>query len=39
VAGGHGLVGLRERAAAAGGVLQVGSLPGGGFRLALRMGA
>jgi two-component system, NarL family, sensor histidine kinase DesK len=37
--GGHGLVGLRERAAAAGAVLQVGSRPGGGFRLALRMAA
>ncbi len=36
--GGHGLIGLRERAAAAGAVLQVGSLPGGGFRLAVRMG-
>ena len=36
---GHGLVGLRERAAAAGAVLQVGSAPGGGFRLALRMPA
>lgn len=37
--GGHGLTGLRERADAAGGVLQVGSRPGGGFRLAVRMGA
>lgn len=36
---GHGLVGLRERASAAGAVLQVGSRPGGGFRLALRMAA
>ena len=36
---GHGLTGLRERAAAAGAVLQVGSRPGGGFRLAVRMGA
>jgi two-component system sensor histidine kinase DesK len=35
--GGHGLVGLRERAAAAGAALQVGRRPEGGFRLALRM--
>ena len=36
---GHGLTGLRERADAAGAVLQVGTRPGGGFRLAVRMGA
>ena len=31
--GGHGLTGLRERAAAAGAVLKVGAAPDGGFRL------
>ncbi len=36
---GHGLTGLRERAATVGAVLQVGSVPDGGFRLALRMPA
>jgi signal transduction histidine kinase len=30
-AGGHGLAGMRERAAAAGGGLQTGAAPGGGF--------
>ena len=30
-AGGHGLAGMRERAAAAGGELQTGAAPGGGF--------
>ena len=30
-AGGHGLLGMRERAAAAGGRLRVGSAPVGGF--------
>jgi signal transduction histidine kinase len=30
-AGGHGLAGMRERAAAAGGDLQTGAAPGGGF--------
>jgi len=29
--GGHGLTGMRERAAAAGGELQTGAAPGGGF--------
>ncbi len=30
---GHGLLGMRERAAAAGGSLQAGNAPGGGFRV------
>jgi signal transduction histidine kinase len=30
-AGGHGLAGMRERAAAAGGDLRTGAAPGGGF--------
>ena len=30
-AGGHGLTGMRERAAAAGGELRTGAAPGGGF--------
>jgi signal transduction histidine kinase len=30
-AGGHGLAGMRERAAAAGGELHTGPAPGGGF--------
>ena len=34
---GHGLVGLRERADAAGASLQIGQAPGGGFRLAVRV--
>jgi two-component system sensor histidine kinase DesK len=34
---GHGLVGLRERAEAAGGSLSVGSAPDGGFRLTVRV--
>ena len=29
--GGHGLTGMRERAAAAGGELRTGAAPGGGF--------
>jgi two-component system sensor histidine kinase DesK len=37
-ASGHGLVGLRERANGAGASLQVGKAPGGGFRLAVRVG-
>ena len=34
---GHGLPGMRERAAAAGGTIDVGPLPGGGFRVAARL--
>jgi len=34
---GHGLRGMRERAAAAGGVMEVGPLPAGGFRVAARL--
>jgi two-component system sensor histidine kinase DesK len=37
-ASGHGLVGLRERADQAGASLQVGQAPGGGFRLAVKVG-
>jgi signal transduction histidine kinase len=33
---GHGLRGMRERAAAAGGVIEIGPLPDGGFRVAAR---
>jgi signal transduction histidine kinase len=32
--GGHGLRGMRERAAAAGGTIDIGPRPGGGFRVA-----
>ncbi|GAB3487527.1 ATP-binding protein [Nocardiopsis coralliicola] len=32
-AGGHGLVGMRERAVVLGGTLEAGALPGGGFRV------
>jgi signal transduction histidine kinase len=32
-AGGYGLVGMRERTAAVGGVLEAGARPGGGFRV------
>ena len=32
--GGHGLRGMRERAAAAGGTIEIGPLPEGGFRVA-----
>jgi signal transduction histidine kinase len=32
-AGGHGLRGMRERAAAAGGTIDIGPLPAGGFRV------
>jgi two-component system sensor histidine kinase DesK len=35
---GHGLVGLRERADQAGASVQIGQAPGGGFRLAVRVG-
>ena len=31
--GGHGLIGMRERAMAVGGTLRVGTAPGGGFRV------
>ncbi|MGW6276653.1 sensor histidine kinase [Kribbella sp. NPDC055071] len=37
-ASGHGLMGLRERADQAGASVQVGQAPGGGFRLAVRVG-
>jgi two-component system sensor histidine kinase DesK len=37
-ASGHGLVGLRERADQAGASVQIGQAPGGGFRLAVRVG-
>ncbi|TDW69643.1 two-component system sensor histidine kinase DesK [Kribbella pratensis] len=37
-ASGHGLVGLRERANQAGASVQIGQAPGGGFRLAVRVG-
>ncbi|HEX4289645.1 MAG TPA: sensor histidine kinase [Trebonia sp.] len=33
-AGGHGLRGMRERAAAAGGTIDIGPVPAGGFRVA-----
>ncbi|HUO74996.1 MAG TPA: histidine kinase [Solirubrobacteraceae bacterium] len=36
-AAGHGLDGLAERAAALGGTVEAGPLPGGGFRLAVRV--
>jgi two-component system sensor histidine kinase DesK len=35
--GGHGLIGLRERADKVGASLSVGQAPGGGFRLAVRV--
>jgi two-component system sensor histidine kinase DesK len=37
-ASGHGLMGLRERANQAGASVQVGQAPGGGFRLAVKVG-
>jgi signal transduction histidine kinase len=35
--GGHGLAGMRERAATVGGALEAGPGPAGGFRVAARM--
>jgi two-component system sensor histidine kinase DesK len=37
-ASGHGLMGLKERANQAGASVQVGQAPGGGFRLAVKVG-
>jgi signal transduction histidine kinase len=37
VVDGHGLIGIRERAAACGGVAQAGPAPGGGFQLTARL--
>jgi signal transduction histidine kinase len=36
---GHGLLGMRERAAAAGGSLRTGDAPGGGFRIEAQLPA
>jgi signal transduction histidine kinase len=36
-AGGHGLIGIRERAAACGGAAETGPAPGGGFQLIARL--
>ncbi|WP_210638416.1 sensor histidine kinase [Streptomyces sp. GESEQ-13] len=35
--GGHGLIGIRERAAACGGTAETGEAPGGGFRVTVRL--
>jgi signal transduction histidine kinase len=35
--GGHGIIGMRERAAALGGTLEAGPRPGGGFRVAAHL--
>ncbi|MGA5521243.1 sensor histidine kinase [Streptomyces pseudogriseolus] len=35
--GGHGLIGIRERAGACGGSAETGGAPGGGFRVAVRL--
>ncbi|MFI9333908.1 sensor histidine kinase [Streptomyces althioticus] len=35
--GGHGLIGIRERAAACGGSAEAGAAPDGGFRVAVRL--
>jgi signal transduction histidine kinase len=36
---GHGIVGMRERAAALGGTLRTGARPGGGFRVQVTLPA